>query len=142
MITKVQTRTAWLPTSKAKTVHGLVVYSLDQLIFHPIVITATLRKTLTNQTKHLRESNHYKKKKMKFRFSHEVPIFPHYLRLSHCQHHHRRQFVTSFLKNMQRTSTQVRASFNGNSSNSQGQSLSLFGNLKSLSFMFGCPENA
>ncbi|KAF9685414.1 hypothetical protein SADUNF_Sadunf03G0052100 [Salix dunnii] len=55
---------------------------------------------------------------MKFRYSSKLPIFIHSLRLSH-QHHQRRQFLTSLLKKF-RTTSQVRASFNGSSGNSGG----------------------
>ncbi|CAK7356356.1 unnamed protein product [Dovyalis caffra] len=55
---------------------------------------------------------------MNFRFSDKFPVFTHHLRLSH-QHHQQRQFFTSLLKKVQTTS-QVRASFNGNSGNSRG----------------------
>ncbi|OAY60052.1 phosphatidylserine decarboxylase proenzyme 1, mitochondrial isoform X1 [Manihot esculenta] len=72
---------------------------------------------------------------MKFRFSYKVPIFPPNLRLN--QHHHQRQFFTSFLKKVQ-TASQARASFNGNgSSNSQGSAFLLPGATVATLLMLG-----
>ncbi|XP_050230455.1 phosphatidylserine decarboxylase proenzyme 1, mitochondrial [Mercurialis annua] len=57
---------------------------------------------------------------MKFRFSQKVPIFPHNLCFNRHRHHHHHLF-TSIFKKVQ-TDSLARSTFNGNGSNSSGNS--------------------
>ncbi|KAJ4712724.1 Phosphatidylserine decarboxylase proenzyme 1, mitochondrial [Melia azedarach] len=71
---------------------------------------------------------------MKFRHSNRVFISPHYLRPNH--QHQWRQFSTSFLKKF-RTTPQARASFNGGSNNSQGNTFLVPGATLATLLMLG-----
>lgn len=56
---------------------------------------------------------------MKIRVSHRVPVFPHFAHANYL--HNQRRSVSSFIKHL-RAATKARASFNGGSGSSQGQS--------------------
>lgn len=71
---------------------------------------------------------------MKFRVSHRVPVFPHFTHANYL--HDQRRSVSSFIKHL-RAATQARASFNGGSGSSQGDTFLVPGATMATLLMLG-----
>ncbi|GMN31153.1 hypothetical protein TIFTF001_003119 [Ficus carica] len=71
---------------------------------------------------------------MKFRVSHRVPVFPHFAHANYL--HNQRRSVSSFVKHL-RAATQARASFNGGSGSSQGDTFLVPGATVATLLMLG-----